>query len=201
MASFGPAYALIAKHEGYYVNNPADLGGETYAGITRKYNPTWVGWPILDSHKPLRWNQRVPALDPYVADFYLKQKWQKHSLGSLQNQQVANAVMDSVVLHGFGSGLVQRAVNASGARVTVDNSVGPMTVRAINSVPSNTFLTNLARVRLDYVKKVNQNNPNQEQFMANWTKRLNSFGGGASTGGGLFLLAVGVGYWFFKSRR
>jgi len=48
---FGPAYDIIRRNEGYYANNPADTGGETYAGIARNLWPQWPGWPIIDEYK------------------------------------------------------------------------------------------------------------------------------------------------------
>lgn len=39
------------KHEGGYANHPADKGGETYRGITRKHNPEWSGWKYIDEVK------------------------------------------------------------------------------------------------------------------------------------------------------
>ena len=39
MANFSDAYALTSAHEGGYVNDPVDRGGETYRGIARRYFP------------------------------------------------------------------------------------------------------------------------------------------------------------------
>jgi lysozyme family protein len=39
------------KHEGGYANHPADKGGETYRGITRKHNSEWEGWRYIDEVK------------------------------------------------------------------------------------------------------------------------------------------------------
>ena len=32
-------------------NDKDDAGGETYRGISRKYNPTWQGWNMIDQYK------------------------------------------------------------------------------------------------------------------------------------------------------
>lgn len=51
MAYFGDAFKKLSIKEGGYVNDKDDAGGETYRGISRKYNPTWQGWTMIDSYK------------------------------------------------------------------------------------------------------------------------------------------------------
>lgn len=48
MAYFGDAFKKLSIKEGGYVNDKDDAGGETYRGISRKYNPTWQGWTMID---------------------------------------------------------------------------------------------------------------------------------------------------------
>jgi len=49
MANFETALMSTLKREGGFVNDPADSGGMTYRGISRKSNKRWVGWPIIDA--------------------------------------------------------------------------------------------------------------------------------------------------------
>ena len=51
MADFKKALSKILKWEAGYVNDPDDAGGETFAGVSRKNNKNWKGWPIIDKHK------------------------------------------------------------------------------------------------------------------------------------------------------
>ena len=51
MADFNLSIPKILKHEGGYVDNPNDIGKETYGGISRKYNPNWEGWKFIDDWK------------------------------------------------------------------------------------------------------------------------------------------------------
>ena len=51
MANFGDAFKKLSIKEGGYVNDKDDAGGETYRGISRKYNPTWQGWNMIDQYK------------------------------------------------------------------------------------------------------------------------------------------------------
>mgnify|MGYP002957326922 CR=1 FL=1 len=39
MANFNEEFKKVILVEGGYVNDPDDAGGETYLGISRRYNP------------------------------------------------------------------------------------------------------------------------------------------------------------------
>ncbi len=62
----------LSWHEGGYTNDPVDVGGETYRGIARRYNPQWEGWDLIDDTKP---NIKHTNLDPYVHKFYEEKYW------------------------------------------------------------------------------------------------------------------------------
>ena len=51
MADFLKAYELSMGHEGGYSFDPRDPGGETWKGISRRWNPNWRGWDIVDGAK------------------------------------------------------------------------------------------------------------------------------------------------------
>jgi lysozyme family protein len=44
MAEFNPALEKVLSHEGGYVVDPNDPGGETYKGVARKIHSKWDGW-------------------------------------------------------------------------------------------------------------------------------------------------------------
>ncbi len=51
MAIFDAAFEKTAAIEGGYVFDPDDAGGETYKGISRRFNPSWGGWDKIDEVK------------------------------------------------------------------------------------------------------------------------------------------------------
>ena len=59
MADFAKALGRTLKNEGTYSLDPADPGGETVFGISRRWHPEWTGWATIDSLKP-----RVGTIDP-----------------------------------------------------------------------------------------------------------------------------------------
>ena len=56
MANYNIAYNKVIKIEGGYVNDPDDAGGETYMGISRKFNPNAKFWKVIDEIKSINNN-------------------------------------------------------------------------------------------------------------------------------------------------
>ena len=73
MALFEKALLKTSAHEGGYVNDPTDRGGETYRGISRKFYPDWPGWEVVDD--ALAQGREVPNMDLLVQRFYKKNYW------------------------------------------------------------------------------------------------------------------------------
>ena len=47
MSEFQPALQKVLAHEGGYVNDPDDPGGETYKGIAHNMHSKWGGWVYI----------------------------------------------------------------------------------------------------------------------------------------------------------
>ncbi len=115
MANFEIAYKRTKRFEGGYVNDPKDAGGETYNGISRRANPTWAGWRVVDEMKqkpnfPHNLKERKSILDDLEASLYKASYWDKVWGDKINNQQVANDMFDTAVNMGVGTsiGLSQR---------------------------------------------------------------------------------------------
>lgn len=154
MADFAIAYAPLKDYEGGYSNDPSDSGGETYAGISRRYFPAWEGWGIIDS-----WKKRIgsnaatltkklaaiPELQSLVSRWYEKEWWDKLGLASLP-QAVANEIFEQAVNLGKGGSgkKVQTVCNAynyfSGSPLfpdlAIDGAIGPKTLAALQIIIS-----------------------------------------------------------------
>lgn len=68
-ASFPRALALVLKHEGGYVDHPADPGGATNLGITRAALAVWRGRPV--SKDEVRALGRDEAAAIYRANYWI----------------------------------------------------------------------------------------------------------------------------------
>lgn len=84
---FITALQKLLKHEGGYVHDPDDKGGETYCGISRNNFPNWDGWLIIDPAKQskdfkdlLKSNFNLKKL---VEQFYFIEFWSKMQCDSM----------------------------------------------------------------------------------------------------------------------
>ncbi len=172
MASFSEAYKLLLPLEGGYVNIASDRGGETYAGISRKYFPKWTGWDIVDKSKPLKKGQIInnPSLDQMKSRFYENTFWNPIKGNSIVSQNVANFIFDWYV--NSGSSAVIRIQRALG--LTPDGLIGKLTIDKINGYgPS--LIAALKVERIDFVNDIIKNDPSQEIFRKGWMNRIHSF--------------------------
>lgn len=109
MAKFDIAYNLMIKHEGGYVNNPHDRGGETYKGIARNFHNNLPLWKIIDDIKKIHGVKNINTklskmnnVQKQVKDFYNNKFWIPIRLNSLTNQDLANELFDMAVNAGIG---------------------------------------------------------------------------------------------------
>ena len=121
------------KLEGNYCMVSGDAGGETYRGIARKMWPKWEGWSIVDSHKPLKYNQRIndERLDNMIVDFYYERFAKPIRLDQIPNPVIAYHLYDFGVNAGVKQAvkLLQRAINnVIKTNIAVDGVIGPVTI-------------------------------------------------------------------------
>ena len=104
MADFKPAITKVLLTEGGYVNDPNDNGGETYRGVSRKFWPNWSGWAIVDFLKTQpNWKTKMYSdkyLNEAVSIFYKVNFWDKIGGDSINDQSVADLLVDSAVNEG-----------------------------------------------------------------------------------------------------
>ncbi len=202
MAEFKPAYLLERKHEGYYVNNPNDKGGETYAGVARNIYPNWNGWPILDAHKAtigraLKTNEQVPNMEPFVEAFY-RSLWDQKNFGAIQNQDVANIVYDFFINSG-SSGIrkTQEVLRDSFQQaIVVDGVFGADTLAKINAQDPVLLNNAIKEKRIAFYNSLVAKDATQSVFLKGWLSRINSFPTLTKAGIGLAALATAVGLFF-----
>lgn len=170
MAQFDIAYPLTSMHEGGYVNDPTDRGGETYAGITRKNFPTWPGWATVDAVKP-KTKQIIPSLAAEVKEFYRVNFWNRHGLSGIMSQKIANAIYDWNV--NSGAPAIKSIQRLAG--VTDDGVLGMQSVKAINACNEQETLSKYIDDRIAFYKLIVEKDPKQKKFLTGWVNRAKSF--------------------------
>lgn len=190
--NFDDAYAHLREWEGNYIHHPADKGGKTYGGITKRYNPDWKGWKVIKS-SPTK-NQKIDAVEELTYDFYLSM-WETEGFSKMTNQTLANIIFDMRVNHGKKGAVVQinRALEQMG-RSSINNYSGEWAVLfndifilppAISKVPNgnaqkkykddiNLFILSLQKVRRNFYQSLAKKDSSQRVFLKGWLRRADS---------------------------
>ena len=169
-----PIGNIILKHEGGFVNDPADRGGATNLGITQQTLTEWRGVPVsVDDVKNLT---EAEARDIYETR-YLKAP--KIDWLTFPHPQIF--VFDMAVNHGPSRAIkiLQKTINRAGfGQIGVDGGMGPMTNNAATAAQAamgNYFQNAMVEERKAFYEKIIANNPTQERFRKGWMNRANSF--------------------------
>lgn len=179
MANFNEAFDITMGHEGGYIDDKDDVGGETYRGIARRYNPDWEGWEIIDETKP---DINFDEMDPYVRKFYKNRYWDEISLDDFP-QAIANELFDTAVNMGTkrAAMFIQETLNYMNRNgslydeLVVDGLIGRKTLSALDRLPPRDDIVILKILNvlqgqhyLNYMKK----SPTQEKFARGWFSRI-----------------------------
>lgn len=108
MAIHKQAFERTNKFEGFYSNDPADSGGETLYGISRKRGaPFPEFWTLVDQYKkkPNFPNnmKSEPKFMHMIEHWYKKNYWDTLRLDEIRNQHLANQLYDISVNKGAGT--------------------------------------------------------------------------------------------------
>lgn len=151
--TFEQALEKVLAHEGGYVNDPTDMGGETNFGITRRV-ATANGY-----HGEMK---DIPM--DIVKSIYKKQYW---DLGKCEHlpEQLRYCHFDACVNNGVGAAarFLQRACG-----VTDDGVIGEQTLKACQAISAKRY----GKARMKYYVDIVKGKPEQIKFLAGWLNRL-----------------------------
>jgi len=144
---------VVLEHEGGYVNDPDDPGGETKYGIAKKFNP----------------DVDIKNLTKEGAKEIYYEKYWKPSKADQVPDRLKHIYFDMVVNFGQGGAVkvLQQAAVSRGHDIAVDGGIGPATIKAIQNVETD-------RVRAYRVLKFARiviKKPTQEKFWLGWFRR------------------------------
>lgn len=189
MASFITAINITLAHEGGYVDDPDDRGGETVCGISRKAHPDWEGWKEVESIK-----DRMVAYKEFLNNFfnhalgksmiyglYKEEYWDKLRCNDIDEQLLANELFDIAVNMGVkrAASYLQRGINLINydkTQITEDGDAGPLTIQALLDIPQTKISSLLKLIVLfkgnHYINIVKKTR-SQGKFLRGWLKRVN----------------------------
>lgn len=154
---FQHALARVLDMEGGYSNDPADAGGETNFGISKR------SYPEVDI-------RRLTSLD--AAAIYRRDFWLKPGFDKLPDE-IAGAVFDIGVNTGPRASaiMLQDALTLCGQRCVADGIVGRATTAAcLAAEPFALIGTFRWRVVTHYLDIANAH-PAQQKFLSGWLRR------------------------------
>ncbi|WP_372782588.1 glycoside hydrolase family 108 protein [Litorivivens sp.] len=165
MADFAPAFEEMIRNEGGYIlhNVPGDRGGDTYAGVARRFHPHWAGWQFIDSD-----DLQNPALFDCVNTFYREHFWQRLRGDDIADQRIAETLFDFAVNAGLGTA-AKLAQSVLG--VTADGIIGPVTIGKLNDFPPNEFLYRYAMAKVARYAEIVNRDKSQSKFLLGWINR------------------------------
>lgn len=156
-ANFDAALKAILHHEGGYVNHPADPGGMTNLGVTKRVWEEWVGHEV--DEKTMR------NLTPEIVGPMYKVKYWDKIKGDELPTGVDYVVFDAAVNSGPG-----RAAKWLQACVGVDpdGGIGPKTLAAVAAVDASQLVEDYAKRRLSFLMDLQT----WDTFGKGWGRRV-----------------------------
>jgi lysozyme family protein len=153
LTKFDDIIEIVLEHEGGYVNDPVDPGGETNFGIAKRSHPD-VDIANLT---------REGAKEIYYQDY-----WMKNRVPQMP-ENLKHIYFDMCVNQGRGRAvkILQIAANAKGAGLIVDGGLGPKTVKALVNVE----LERVRAYRIKYYADLVTRKPDLEKFYFGWFRR------------------------------
>ena len=151
--TFDEIIEQVLHHEGGYVNDPTDLGGETNFGITKRF------YPDVDIKNLTKEGAK---------EIYKKDYWDKNKCGDLPSQ-LRHIYFDMCVNMGKRTAVkvLQRAAVNKGKDIEVDGGLGPATLGAVKNVE----LERVRAFRVKYYVDLVNKKPEQEKFYFGWFRR------------------------------
>ena len=154
-STFDIAIEKTLAHEGGYVNDPSDPGGETNFGISKR------AYPDLSIS--------TLARDQAIA-IYHRDYWKTPGIDQIKNSALATKLFDLGVNIGTirAVKLLQQAANHFSKKLKVDGLLGPATAIAVNDFPHPTALLMALKIEAGnhYIKL------GMPRFLAGWLNRL-----------------------------
>lgn len=150
--TFKPLFDRLIGHEGGYVNDPRDAGGETNWGVTKR---TARANGYFGSMRNM---SRSDAFDVYYSAFWVRYRCDELPI------PLSFQFFDACVNHGFGNAarMLQRAVD-----VADDGIIGRITLRAINQLDDAGLVMKFNAERLLFYTKLKA----FRHYGRGWTRR------------------------------
>ena len=153
LIKFDDIIEVVLHHEGGYVNDPKDPGGETNFGIAKRSHPD------VDIKN---------LTEEGAKEIYKEHYWDRNKVEDLP-ENLRHIYFDMCVNQGRSRAvrIMQRAANAKGANLKVDGGMGPKTIAAMDGVE----LDRVRAYRVKYYADLVTRKPDLEKLYFGWYRR------------------------------
>ena len=163
MKQFNSCLEIILHHEGGYVNHPADPGGETNLGVTKRVYEAYC------KKNGLRTKNMKSLEITDVAPIYKTEYWDRVK-GDDLHPALALCVFDFGV--NAGTGRAAKYLQAMIGTVA-DGGIGPNTLAKLDEFIKNNTLTETIRLYQDERQDYYESLSTFKTFGKGWTRRVN----------------------------
>ncbi len=171
MDKFEACLKPVLDYEAGWVDNPADRGGETIFGVSRKNNPAWPGWAQVDE---MRDRPDFPGcansdagLKALAVRLYREAYWNPIH-GDEFPFKFALVALDLSVNSGPKTAVKMMQVSLG---VVADGVIGQKTIKAAHE-GGDRVVKRFLKNRLKFYHDIPKNKPDQEQWIDNWFGRI-----------------------------
>jgi len=153
MAKFSEAIKKTLIHEGGYVNDPDDAGGETNFGISKR------SYPNVDIK-----NLTLAG----AKDIYRRDYWERLRADEITHQQVADELFDTAVNMGVRTAtkLIQMALD-----VHPDGVLGNITLSTLNKSDAEKTLLKFKLAKIARYTNLANKRPSNRKYLRGWINR------------------------------
>ena len=154
LVEFDDIIEKVLEHEGGYVDDPTDAGGETKYGISKRAYP----------------DEDIKELTIERAkELYKRDYWDRYRTADLPDR-LRHIYVDMCINMGGGRAIkiLQEACNSKNAtKIDIDGGIGPATIKAASNVEP----FRLRAYRVMFYAELVMKKPEQERFWVGWFRR------------------------------
>lgn len=155
--NFNVCFDLMIQHEGGYVNNPADPGGMTNLGVTKR---AWEGY----TGKPATEKDMRALTKEQVKPFYRKNYWDK-----VRGDDLPSGVDYSVFDYAVNSGPARACKTLQKVLgLKADGIIGPKTMEEVSNANPRVLVQDICEDRLNFLQSLST----FDTFGRGWTRRV-----------------------------
>lgn len=159
---FQRSLVRVLKHEGGYVSDPDDPGGETKFGVSKR------SYPNLDI-KNLTLND--------ISAIYYRDFWHKASLEDVAKEELQHKLLDMVVQFGVEGGLriwrkaLKEELEDTGQNIDLNDASIEKLIELTNKADPLHMMIELRIAMMSHYLSVTKKNPKMRKYLHGWLTR------------------------------